>query len=155
MSISKFEMYHGAVLSQVTRNPEMSLKLIERDKEKQSWGMYCVIAGKSDYILFIKSTSKINDGKKFTYSNLTFSTNNLERLKKYTSKEIIICLVCHDELICYLTKSDINELKLLDSCKSCRVTVYWNKGTGLTVGSTFAKLTHKISRSRLKNFEWT
>ena len=46
MSLSKFELYHGAVLTQVVRNPEMSLKLIERDSKKHSWGMYNIAAGR-------------------------------------------------------------------------------------------------------------
>lgn len=153
MPISKFEMYHGAVLTQVTRHPEMSLKLIERDKEKHSWGMYSISAGKSDYVIFIKSTSKINKGK-LNYSNFTFSTQDIDRLKKQTNDNIIICLVCHDEHICCLEKQDIDELRLLDSNKSCRVSVYWKKGSELTVKSAFAELGHKVPRSSLKNYEW-
>ncbi|MFO7970980.1 MAG: hypothetical protein R6U40_04435 [Desulfobacterales bacterium] len=142
-----------APLTQVTRHPEMSLKLIERDKEKHSWGMYSVSAGKSDYVIFIKSTSKINRGKQ-NYSNFTFSTQDIGKLKKQTNDKILICLVCHDEHICCIEKKEIDELKLLNSNKPCRISVYWKKGSELTVKSTFAELSQKVPRKRLKNYEW-
>jgi hypothetical protein len=54
MAISDFEMYHGAVLTQIVRNPDVSLKLIERDSKKYAWGMYGVSSGKKDYVIFVK-----------------------------------------------------------------------------------------------------
>lgn len=156
MGISPFEMYHGAVLTEVVRNPEISLKLIERDSEKHSWGMYSIASGRSDYVLFIKSTSKINFAKRKEeyYSNFTFSLEHIGRFKKYSNKVMLLCLVCYDQNICLLTKTDIDELKLLESKKACRISVYWNPGSGLRIASSLAKLSHKVARNKLKNYDW-
>ncbi len=153
MPLSKFKMYHGAVLTEVVRNPEMSLKLIERDSQRHSWGMYAIAAGKKDYILFCKSTAKIFVGRK-NYSNFTFSVDDIRRIKEHFNQEILVCLVCHNQHICLLTKAEIEELKILDDNKSCRISVYWKQGTELTVKSTYAELSGKVARSRLKNFVW-
>lgn len=156
MPISKFEMYHGAVLTAIVRNPEISLKLIERDSEKHSWGMYSISSGRKDYVLLIKSTSKISDAKRTQekYSNFTFSQEDIERLKKYADKEILVCLVCHDQHVCLLNKEEINELDILNSSKTCRISAYWRAGSELRVNSTFAQLGHKVPRNSLKNFDW-
>lgn len=154
MGLSKFEMYHGAVLTEVVRNPEMSLKLIERDSEKHSWGMYSIISGNKDYVLFIKSTAQIRKGKKEDSSKFTFSIEDIKRLKNVLGKELIVCLVCHDEHICLLTKNDINDLKILDRDKTCGISVYWKERAELRIKSPFAELGHKVPRNRLKKFEW-
>ena len=88
------------------------------------------------------------------YSNFTFSPEHIERIKKYFNKEVLICLVCHDQQICLLTKREIQGLKILDKNKSCRLSVYWKEGTELTVKSTYTELGHKVARTRLKKFEW-
>jgi hypothetical protein len=90
MLISRFEMYHGAVLTAIVRNPEISLKLIERDSEKHSWGMYNILSGRKDYVVLIKSTAKISDAKRKQekYSNFTFSQEDIGRLNKYKDKDI-------------------------------------------------------------------
>ena len=119
--------------------------------------MYNILSGKKDYVVFIKSTAKINYAKrtKENYSNFTFSQEDIERLKVYIDgKDILLCLVCHDQHICLLTKEDVNELKILDSNKPCRITAYWKTGSELRLESTFAKLRYKIPRSRLKMFAW-
>ena len=154
MALSQFELYHGAVLTQIVRNPgNLSLKLIERDSEKHGWGMYAIGAGKKDYILVVKSTARITEGRKI-YCNFTFSVEDINLIKKYKNKELLIALVCHKNHICLLTKSDVISLTILESDKSCRLSVYWTRGSGLTVKSTFAELDHKISRNTLKNFQW-
>ena len=154
MALSQFELYHGAVLTQIVRNPgNLSLKLIERDSEKHGWGMYAIGAGKKDYILVVKSTAKVIEGRK-NYCNFTFSTEDLNLIKKYKNKELLIALVCHNKHICLLTKKDVLSLKILDSIKTCRVSAYWTKGSELTVKSTFDELNYKITRNALKNFKW-
>lgn len=156
MSISRFEMYHGSVLTQIVRNPKISLKLIERDSAKHSWGMYSIASGSKDYVIFIKSTSNIDKAKRTQedYSGFTFALEHIERLKKHLDKSLLVCLVCHDQIICLLTKSDIEELKLLESKKSCRIAVYWKSGSELRIQSPFAELSHKVARNRLKNYDW-
>jgi len=154
MALSQFELYHGAVLTQIVRNPSnLSLKLIERDSEKHGWGMYAISAGRKDYILVVKSTAKVKEGRKY-YCNFTFSVDDINLIKKYKNKELLISLVCHNEHICILPKSDILSLKILESNKTCGVSVYWTSGSELTVKSTFAELDHRIARNALKNFKW-
>ncbi len=156
MGISKFEMYHGAVLTQIVRNPEISLKLIERDSAKHSWGMYTISSGRKDYVILIKSTAKIDKAKrtKEYYSGFNFALEHINKLNKHLDKMLLVCLVCHDQNICLLTKDDIQELKLLESKKSCRIAVYWKSGSELRVTSPFAELSHKVARNRLKNYNW-
>lgn len=156
MSLKNYELYHGAVLTQVVRNPDVSLKLIERDNEKLGWGMYRIITDKNDCILFIKSTSrKPNKGRNnIEYSNFTFSPDDIVRLNSNFDKDLLLCLVCCDNHICLLTKDDIIELKIPESKKTCGVTVSWTKGSSLTVKSKLAKLERKIARNALKNYEW-
>lgn len=156
MGISRFEMYHGAVLTQIVRNPEISLKLIERDSAKHGWGMYSIASGSKDYVIFIKSTSKIYKAKRTQedYSGFTFAVEHIDKLKQHLDKNLLVCLVCYDQNICLLTQSDIEELKLLDSKKSCRIAVYWKYGLELRVISPFTELSHRVARNRLKNYDW-
>jgi hypothetical protein len=155
MALSNFELYHGAVLTQIVRNPsDVSLKLIERDSEKHGWGMYSIAAGSRDYILVVKSTSRIARGRKFHYCNFTFSSTDIARIDKYETKNLLIALVCKKELIGFLVKPEIDTLKILKKKKSCRVSVYWTKGSQLTVKSSFGEVPHKISRHALKHFKW-
>ena len=154
MGLSEFELYHGAVLTQIVRNPSgVSLKLIERDSEKYGWGMYKIGAGTKDHILVVKSTTKVTKGRK-NYCNFTFSIGDINLIKKYESKDLLIALVCHDNHICLLTKSDVISLKILESDKPCRISVYCTKGSQLAVKSTFAEIDHKIGRNSLKSFQW-
>ena len=39
MALLFFELYHGAVLSQIVRNPEINLKLFERNSN-DGWSIY-------------------------------------------------------------------------------------------------------------------
>jgi len=61
MPTSKFELYHGAVLTQVVRNPGLSLKLFERTGE-HGWGEYEVSDNHQVYRLFIKTTTQVTKG---------------------------------------------------------------------------------------------
>lgn len=154
MALSQFELYHGAVLTQLVRNPsDVSLKLIERDSEKHGWGMYVIGAGRKDYILVVKSSAKITEGRK-KYCNFTFSVHDINVINKYKNKELLISLVCHNEHICLLRKSDIFSLQILESNKPCGVSVHWTRGSELTVKSKYAELDHKIARNALKKFKW-
>jgi hypothetical protein len=154
MDIRMKEMYyHGAVLYHVLNNPDFSIKLIERDKKEHGSGMYEVTGNTKEYVLFIKPRSQIR-GSDPLYCSFSFLPSQIDRLRRYQDKELLVCLVCHDTHICALTHQDIKGLKLLRSNGSCGVTVYWRKGSELTVKSKYAKLPYKIPRNRLKNFDW-
>jgi hypothetical protein len=155
MALSKYELFHGAVLSQVIRNPVVNLKLFERS-EKHGWGMYSVTDNAKTYLLYIKSTSKAKDGRNnIKYSNFTFSVTHIERLKEEPkTKNILLCLVCDSEEICLLDGEDLINLGLLEKNTSSTISVSWKKGSELNVKSGKRELSYKIKRSRLKNFAW-
>jgi hypothetical protein len=144
--------YHGAVLYHVLNNPDFSIKLIERDKKEHGSGMY-MVTGKKDYVLFIKPRSQIQ-GTDPLYCSFSFLPGQIDRLRRYRDKELLVCLVCHDAHICALTRRDIESLGLLRNNGSCGVTVYWHSGSELTVKSKYSELPWKIPRSRLKTFDW-
>lgn len=153
MSLSKFELYHGAVLSQVIRNPGLSLKLFERTEE-HGWGEYEVSDNHHSYRLFIKSTSRVRVGRKDRhYSNFSFSVNDVERLRG-VSGNVLLCLVCADEEICTLEWEDITALQLVKNREACNVIVSWSSGTELHVKSKHAELNYKIPRNKLRTFSW-
>jgi hypothetical protein len=152
MAISKKEMYHGAVLYQVVSNPNFSLKLIERDKDEHGSGMYEVTTNTMEYVLLIKYRSQMRLSK--TCCDFTFLPTHIKSLRRYPDKELLVCLVCHDNHICALTRKDIDELKLLQSSNACAVTVSWQKNSELTVRSRYSELPWKIPRNRLKTFPW-
>ncbi len=155
MSIAKYELYHGAVLTQIVRNPKkLSLKLIERNKDEHGWAMYSISAGKEDYILFVKTTGKITQGRKDRYCNFTFSLGDIELLNRYKDKKLLVVLVCGEEQICLLTRKEVAFLRILESSKSCNVTVSWSRGSQLSVKSSYARLGYKIARSALRNYQW-
>ena len=153
MALSHFELYHGAVLSQVIRNPEITVKLFERSPD-QGWAAYSVSDNAKDYLLYIKYTSRVTSGRRKSRCNFTFSVDDINRLKEKENKEILVCLVCGDREICLLDKKDLDELEILKHNKTCGVSVSWTKGSGLTVKSGRKELSHKVARNRLKNFPW-
>ena len=153
MSISPFELYHGAVLSQVVRHPKTALKLIER-KDNQGWASYGVTDNAADYLLYIKYASKHAYSKKRKKYNFTFSPQDISRLKKKKDEKVLVCLVCGSEEICLLDNDDLKELQLWGINKYRNVSVSWIGGSSLTVRSGGNKLRHKIARNRLKNFPW-
>jgi len=145
-------MYHGAVLYQVVSNPDFSLKLIERDKDEHNSGMYEVTTNTKDYVLYIKYRSQTRFGG--PCCDFSFLPTYINNLRRYPDKDLLVCLVCHNNHICVLTRPDLDKLGLLQGNGSCGLTVYWQKGSELTVRSKYTKLPYKIPRNRLKNFDW-
>jgi hypothetical protein len=154
MALSKKEMYHGAVLYHIVGNPDLSLKLFERDKEKHAMGMCEVAAGKNNYVLFIKYRSQVQTRRGESCCDFSFLPTHIESLSKYHNKKLLVCLVCHDKHICVLERQDIDELKLLESNGARTVSVSWREGTSLTVKSGRFLVSRKIPRNRLQNFNW-
>jgi len=155
MSISNIELYHGAVLTQIIRNPDISIKLFERNSE-EGWGAYYVFDNLKQYLIYIKYTTNVSIGKKKKRSTFTFSPEDIVRIKRHLGeREIMVCLVCGAEEICLLDERDLDELELLDNHSSfVAVSVSWEKGTSLSVKSRGRELSHKVPRNRLKNFAW-
>ena len=153
MSLSQFELYHGAVLAQVIRNPDITLKLFERNTD-QGWASYYVTDNTTDYLLYIKYTSRVTFGIRKKRCNFTFSLEDIQRLKRERDRGILLCLVCDSEEVCLLDKDDIDELGILEKGKACGISVSWTKGSSLTVKSGGRELNKKVARNRLKEFPW-
>ncbi len=153
MSISAFEMYHGIVLSQVVRNTKTSLKLIEK-KEDQAWGAYKVMDNVNEYLLYVKYSSKDTNTEKRKRFNFTFTPEDMKRIERDRKDHVLVCLVCGREEVCVLTEKDLDELELWNIDKTRNVSVYWVKGSSLSVRSKGRDLPYKIPRNRLRNFEW-
>jgi len=152
MALSGFELFHGAVLSQIVRSKGISLKLFERH-EQHGWGEYEVSDNHFSYRVMIKSTSSIRKTKKGFASNFTFSAEDIKRIRK-TEGSILVCLVCGEQEICTLEMEDVHALGLLRKEEASNVIVSWSKGSALHVKSKWETLKHTIPRNRLKNFQW-
>ena len=63
MSISQYERYHGSVLTQIFRKPDMCLKLAERNK-RHDWCRYDIEDNKYPYSIFVKLTKNVRTGKR-------------------------------------------------------------------------------------------
>jgi len=153
MSLAQFELYHGAVLSQIVGNPKINVKLFERNSD-HGWGAYEVTDNATTYRVIIKSTSQIRKGRRGGCAcAFTFSEADIERLRAIHTN-VLVCLVCSDEEICTLTIEDIDALRISMEKSACSVSVTWARDTGLHVKCRGIELGRVIPRNRLKNFEW-
>lgn len=151
--LKDFELYHGAVIIQILRNPGKSIKLFEKTPE-YSWGEYEIADNLSNYKLFIKSTSNIITRKDNYRATFTFSDEDIKRLRDICETNVLICLVCEKHVICTLTWEEIDELGFLRCKEQCSISVSWSKGSSLCVKCKGVELSHKIARNRLEKFEW-
>lgn len=151
--LKDFELYHGAVIIQILRNPGKSIKLFEKSPD-YSWSEYEISDNLGNYKVFIKSTSNVTRRKNNDRCNFTFSSADIARLKDICETNVIICLVCEKEAICTLTWEDVDELGFLRSKEQCSLSVSWTKGSSLSVKCQGKELSHKIARNRLEKFEW-
>ncbi|MCK4798737.1 MAG: hypothetical protein KAT05_15275 [Spirochaetes bacterium] len=152
MALSKFELYHGTVLSQIVRSRGISLKLFERH-EQHGWGEYEVSDNHFSYRVIIKSSATVRTTRKGFAANFTFSAEDINRIRNVPGS-ILVCLVCADQEICTLEMEDVHALGLLRKAEACNVIVTWSKGTALHVKSKLEKLNYTIPRNRLKTFSW-
>ena len=152
MPLSKFELYHGTVLSQIVRSKGISLKLFERH-EQHGWGEYEVSDNHFSYRVMIKSTATVRKTRKGFSANFTFSAEDINRIRN-TPGSILVCLVCADQEICTLEMEDVHALGLLRKVEASNVIVSWSKGSALHVKSKWEGLKHTIPRNRLKTFSW-
>ncbi|MDP3970913.1 MAG: hypothetical protein Q8P90_04385 [bacterium] len=156
MTISKFELYHGVVLSQIIRSPRINIKLLEKSDDFE-WSAYEITDNQSTHKVFVKSTSNVRIGKKEVhYSSFTFSESDISKLREIeTEKNLLICLVCADNEVCTLEWEDIDNTRLLFEKKSTSVIVSWNNNTRLHVKCRGKILEYTIPRNRLKTFNWS
>lgn len=153
MALGQFELYHGAVLAEIVRNPKINLKLIERNTD-HGWGAYEVIDNATIHRVFIKSTSQIRKGRKGSCAcTFTFSESDIKKLRQIEAdRNLLICLVCSDAEICTLEWADIDELRLLFETTVAGVGVYWNKNTSLQCNMQRSKVVTQYSEKQVKDF---
>ena len=78
---AQFELYHGAVLSQIIRNPLINLKLIERN-DSYGWGAYEVTDNSTTHRIYIKWTAQITNRRKGeSVCNFTFNEIDIDKLR--------------------------------------------------------------------------
>ncbi len=73
MGIKLIDLFHGAVLSKITRNGKNTLKLLEWDNDDRA--IYKVSSGNKDFEVLVKYQSKARDSK--TKSVLSWYFNNI------------------------------------------------------------------------------
>lgn len=156
MSISKFELFHGAVLSQIIRSPMISIKLLEKSADFE-WGAYEISDNLITHKVFVKSCAKVRNGlKNKSYANFSFSEMDILKLRKIdTGKNLLVCLVCADKEICTLEWEDIDAGRLLFEKTSTNIVVSWTKGSSLRIKCRGKLLDTTIPRNRLKTFRWS
>jgi len=157
MSLSKFELYHGAVLLQIIRNPAVNIKLIDKSDDLE-WSSYEVISKNTTHKVFVKSTSKVSISKSkspYYYAGFSFSISDINRLRKINEdRNLLICLVCADKEICTLNWSDIDELRLLFIKESASIRISWTNGSRLRIKCRGKELESTVPRNRLKMYNW-
>lgn len=153
---AQFELYHGAVLSQIIRNPLINLKLIERN-DSYGWGAYEVTDNSTTHRIYIKWTSQITNRRKGeSVCNFTFNEIDIDKLRSIDiSRNLLICLVCSDKEICTLEWGDIDDLRLTLERTPANISVSWGPNTSLHVKCRGLELSRTIPRNRLKTFDWS
>lgn len=156
MSIPKFELYHGVVLSQIIRSPRISVKLLEKNSNLE-WSAYEITDNEITHKVFVKSTSNVRKGRKEKrYSSFTFSASDIIKLRQIeSSKNLLVCLVCADNEVCTLGWEDIDNMRLLFEKTSTSIIVSWRENTSLHVKCRGEVLGYTIPRNRLKTFNWS
>lgn len=100
MTIKKFELYHGAVLTKLTRNDTpVTLRMIEKDKQ-DAWCAYLVNDEVNLYIKYGSKPSRCNTrNQSFTW-NFTFGDVELQYMRElWQHRSIYLALVCGQQNI--------------------------------------------------------
>ncbi len=160
MALRELELYHGAVLAQIVRTKEPSLRLVERDETQHGRGMYVVSAGNKEYLIYVKHASKVKKGQKRgpSWCQFTFSERDAKGLEKNwkrgQEKKLLLCLVCGKEHICTLEGGEVDALRLLEIRKPSAVRVEWTAKSCLWVRRGEFEVRHKVARDRLRKYRW-
>ena len=100
MKVQSQDMYHGAVLTQITEHP--SFKAL--NKIDSQYGHYLV---NRDTRLLVKYSKKAEDPWtfKFKHSELQMIKHDLE-----VAPHVFLCLVCGEETICALNTEEFSQV---------------------------------------------
>jgi hypothetical protein len=140
MKIQTQDLYHGAVLTQITEHP--SFKAL--NKVDSVYGHYLV---NHDIRLFVKYLSKTSSPWSFSlHSNeLQAIIDDIE-----SSTKVFLCLVCGQETICALNVQEITTLIDLNS-KRQFINVTVATGGSIHVSGSNGDLTRTIKHNSFPN----
>lgn len=130
MKIQTQDLYHGAVLTQITEHP--SFKAL--NKADTLYGHYLV---NHDTRLFVKYLTK-----EISAWNFKFSVTEMQSIQSdmELTENVILCLVCGQETICALNIQDFSRLIDLTSSKNQYITVEVPPGGSMRVKGTAGTL---------------
>lgn len=113
MKIQTQDLYHGAVLTQITEHP--SFKAL--NKADSLYGHYLV---NHDTRLFVKYLSKATSPW-----NFKFSVNEMQSIQNdmQLTRNVFLCLVCGQETICSLNIQEFSNLIDLTSTENQSIIV--------------------------------
>lgn len=157
MSLLKYELYHGAVLLQVIKNPSISVKLIDKN-DNLEWSAYEVISDDTIHKIFVKVSGKVclsKSKKPYYYTGFTFNESDIIKLRSIKDdRNLLICLVCADKEICTLNWKDIDDLRLFSKKEATSIRVSWHEKSSIRVKCRGIKLNRTVPRRRLKDYNW-
>ena len=130
MKIQTQDLYHGAVLTQITEHP--SFKAL--NKADTLYGHYLV---NHDTRLFVKYLSKETSpwNFKFSVAEMQSIQNDME-----LTRNVFLCLVCGQETICALNIQEFSNLIDLSSSENQSIIVEVPPGGSMHVKGTAGSL---------------
>ncbi|KKE80045.1 hypothetical protein NSA56_10135 [Oceanobacillus caeni] len=147
MKIQIQDLYHGAVLSQISEHPSFhALKKVDSE-----YGHYLV---NQDTRLFVKYLTK-----KSSPWNFKFSVSEMQSIQHVMKKtnNVFLCLVCGQETICALNKNELRNLINLNSAETQYIIVEVPTGGSMHVKGTTRTLERTLRHNSFpgKLFEET
>lgn len=141
MKIQTQDLYHGAVLTQITEHD--SFKAL--NKVDTQYGHYLV---NHDNRLFVKYLTKQSSpwNFKFSYSEL----QSIQRDMEYTDR-VFLCLVCGQETICALNIQEFSNLVDVSSSESQSIIIEVPAGGSMHVKGTVGKLSNTLPHNAFPN----
>jgi hypothetical protein len=141
MRIQTQDLYHGAVLTQITEHP--SFKAL--NKVDDIYGHYLV---NHDTRLFVKYLTKASSPWhfKFSYNELQSIQADME-----STGNVYLCLVCGQETICSLNIQEFSNLIDVTSLDSQTIIVEVPQGGSMHVKGTAGKLPKTLPHNSFPN----
>lgn len=141
MKIQMQELYHGAVLTQITEHP--SFKAL--NKADSQYGHYLV---NNNIRVIVKYLTKGYSPWVFE-----FSPSELLAMKKdmKTTNRVYLCLICGQETICALNEEEITSLIDLDAFTNQAIVVDAPSSGSMYVTGTVGKLPRTLQHNSFPN----
>ncbi|MEB1809567.1 MAG: hypothetical protein LPK26_20105 [Bacillaceae bacterium] len=141
MKIQTQDLYHGAVLTQITEHS--SFKAL--NKVDSQYGHYLV---NHDTRLFVKYLTKQSSpwNFKFSYSELQSIQSDME-----STARVFLCLVCGSETICALNIQEFSNLIDVTSSENQSIIIDVPAGGSMHVKGTAGKLSKSLPHNSFPN----